>query len=148
MPYDYLEVHISMEEVKYLTKIVERLDTTLNDFQSLIINLDKMAAIQKERIDVQEQQTEVIHQRIHSMKREFIDEFKLFRKEVSQRLDSLDKDINSSVKREDIIEGYKRLDNLEKDVLRWRWIFSGIAAVLIFLVSVFQIEGLLEMIVK
>ena len=108
------------KEVEFLTRIVDRFDTALDSLQILVQNIDKIAAVQNERLNTQEEQTEVIHQRIHSMKREFVDEFKLFRTEVTDRLDTL-----------------------EKDVHKWRWIFSGIAAALLFLVSVLQIDGIL-----
>ena len=106
------------KEVEFLTRIVDRFDTALDSLQILVQNIDKIAAVQNERLNTQEEQTEVIHQRIHSMKREFVDEFKLFRTEVTDRLDTL-----------------------EKDVHKWR--FSGIAAALLFLVSVLQIDGIL-----
>lgn len=108
-------------EVEYLTRIVDRFDSALDNLQNLVQNIDKLSAVQNERLHTQEEQTEVIHNRIHSMKREFLDEFKLFRSEVTNRL-----------------------DGLEKDVHKWRWIFSGIAAALVFLISVLQIDGILE----
>lgn len=108
-------------EVEYLTRIVDRFDTALDNLQTLVQNIDKMAAVQNERLTTQEEQTEIIHQRIHSMKKDFVDEFRLFRTEVTDRL-----------------------DQLEKDVMRWRLIFSGVVASVVFFVSVLQIDGILE----
>jgi chromosome segregation ATPase len=107
-------------EVEYLTRIVDRFDTALDNLQSLVQNIDKMAAVQNERLTTQEEQTEVIHQRIHSMKREFVDEFRLFRTEVSDRL-----------------------SKLEKDVQKWKLIFSGVVASIVFFISILQIDGIL-----
>lgn len=109
------------KEVEYLVRIVDKFDGTLDNLQVLVQKIDKMVAVQNERITTQEEQTEVLHQRIHSIKREFVDEFKLFRSEVTDRL-----------------------DKLEKDVMRWRLLFSGVIASIVFFVSVLQIDGILE----
>lgn len=107
-------------EVEYLTRIVDRFDSAIDNLQNLVQNIDKMSAVQNERLCTQEEQTEVIHQRIHSMKREIVDEFRLFRTEVSDRL-----------------------NRLERDVQKWRLIFSGVAASILFFISVLQIDGIL-----
>jgi len=110
-------------EVEYLTRIVDRFDVALDNLQTLVQNIDKMTAVQNERLTTQEEQTEIIHQRIYSMKKDFVDEFKLFRTEVTDRL-----------------------DQLEKDVMRWRLIFSGVVTSVVFFVSVLQIDGITEFI--
>jgi hypothetical protein len=108
------------KEVEYLVRIVDKFDGALDNLQVLVQKIDKMVAVQNERITTQEEQTEIVHHRIHSIKRESIDELKLLRNEV----------IN-------------RLDKLEKDVMRWRLLFSGAITSVVFVVSVLQIDGIL-----
>lgn len=110
-----VEVELLKRDMELLSHLAEKFDVAIDKLSDVSTSVDKMLAIHDNRLQYQEHQSELIHQRISDMKKEMIDEFKDLRKENSQQHKAVE----------------ERLARLEK----WRWIVVGASAAFGFVVA-------------
>ena len=109
------EVELLKRDMELLSHLAEKFDIAIDKLADVSRSVDKMLAIHDNRLQYQEHQSELIHQRISDMKKEMIDEFKDLRKENFQQHKQVE----------------ERLARLEK----WRWIVVGASAAFGFVVA-------------
>lgn len=109
------DVEILKRDMELLAGLAEKFDDAIERLADISTSVDKMLAVHEMRLQNQEQQREIIHQRISDMKKEMTDEFRLLRDE----------------NRKQHSETNERLAKLE----RWRWFVVGVATVIGFLVA-------------
>jgi len=109
------EVELLKRDMELLGSLAEKFDIAIDRLTEVSRSVDKMLAIHENRLQHQENQSELIHQRISDMKKEMIDEFKQLRKENEEQHKVVT----------------QRLEQLEK----WRWFVVGIAAAFGFVLA-------------
>jgi ElaB/YqjD/DUF883 family membrane-anchored ribosome-binding protein len=109
------EVELLKRDMELLGSLAEKFDIAIDRLTEVSRSVDKMLAIHENRLHHQENQAELIHQRISDMKKEMIDEFKQLRKENEEQHKAVT----------------QRLEQLEQ----WRWFVVGIAAAIGFVLA-------------
>lgn len=102
-----------------INNLAARFDTAIAKLSEVSISMDKMLAVHETRLEQQERQTEIIHDRIGDFKKEMMDELKDLRNE-------------NKMAHQEVGE---RLSRLEK----WRWMVVGASVVFGFLVAQMQV---------
>jgi len=102
-----------------INNLAARFDTAIAKLSEVSISMDKMLAVHETRLEQQERQTEIIHDRIGDFKKEMMDELKELRNE-------------NKMAHQEVGE---RLSRLEK----WRWMVVGASVVFGFLVAQMQV---------
>lgn len=100
--------------------LAEKFDLAIDKLSAVSVTVDKMLAVHETRLQNNEQQREILHQRISDMKKEITEEFKSLKEE----------------NRKQHSQTNERLEKLE----RWRWFVVGVATVIGF--SLAQMESL------
>tara|TARA_A100001011_G_scaffold310330_1_gene326932 strand:- start:46 stop:423 length:378 start_codon:yes stop_codon:yes gene_type:complete len=116
------EVELLKRDMELLGNLASKFDIAIDRLTDVSQSVDKMLAVHESRLQQQESQAEIIHQRISDMKKEMIDEIKELRQSGQQ--------CSSRVE--------ARLEKLEK----WRWFVVGIAAAVGFIVAQFDLSKL------
>lgn len=116
------EVELLKRDMELLGNLASKFDVAIDRLTDVSQSVDKMLAVHESRLQQQESQAEIIHQRISDMKKEMIDEIKDLRNSGHQ----------CSIRVE------ARLEKLEK----WRWFVVGIAAAVGFVVAQFDLSKL------
>jgi len=101
--------------MELVSALAEKFDIAIDRLTEVSTSVDKMLAVHEMRLENQEQQREILHQRISDLKRDITDEFRLLRDE----------------NRKQHAEVNERLSKLEK----WRWLVVGMATAVGFLVA-------------
>jgi len=109
------DVELLKRDMELLSGLAEKFDDAIDRLSDISTSVDKMLAVHEMRLQNQEQQREIIHQRISDMKKEMTYEFRLLRDE----------------NRKQHGETNERLAKLE----RWRWFVVGVATVIGFIVA-------------
>ena len=109
------DVEILKRDMELVSALAEKFDIAIDRLTEVSTSVDKMLAVHENRLENQEQQREILHQRISDLKRDITDEFRLLRDE----------------NRKQHVEVNDRLSKLEK----WRWFVVGIATVIGFIVA-------------
>lgn len=109
------EIAILKRDLDLLAGLAEKFDIAIDRLTAVASSVDKMLAIHETRLENQERQSEVIHNRISDFKKEIMDEIKILRDENTSQHKSVG----------------ERLDKLEK----WRWFIIGISAGFGFLLA-------------
>ena len=109
------DVEILKRDMELVSALAEKFDIAIDRLTELSTSVDKMLAVHENRLENQEQQREILHQRISDLKRDMTDEFRLLRDE----------------NRKQHAEVNERLSKLEK----WRWLVVGMATAVGFLVA-------------
>ena len=107
------DVEILKRDMELLAGLAEKFDIAIDRLSDVSASVDKMLAVHETRLVQQEQQREVIHQRITDMKKEMSDDFRALREENTRQHNEVS----------------ERLSKLEK----WRWFVVGVATVIGFL---------------
>ena len=107
------DVEILKRDMELLAGLAEKFDVAIDRLSDVSASVDKMLAVHETRLVQQEQQREVIHQRITDMKKEMSDDFRALREENTRQHNEVS----------------ERLSKLEK----WRWFVVGVATVIGFL---------------
>jgi hypothetical protein len=94
-----------------------KFDETVTHLQELVVSVDKVAALQEQRIAAYERQQEVIHQRIYSVREEY--ELK-FEKLQDKR----------NLEHKEVME---RVAVNERELAKWKWLVLGGFGVLSFI---------------
>ena len=109
------DVEILKRDMELVSALAEKFDIAIDRLTEVSTSVDKMLAVHEMRPENQEQQREILHQRISDLKRDITDEFRLLRDE----------------NRKQHAEVNERLSKLEK----WRWLVVGMATAVGFLVA-------------
>ena len=109
------DVELLKRDMELVSALAEKFDIAIDRLTEVSTSVDKMLAVHETRLENQEQQREILHERISAMKRDITDEFRLLRDE----------------NRKQHAEVNDRLSKLEK----WRWFVVGIATVIGFIVA-------------
>ena len=107
------DVEILKRDMELLAGLAEKFDIAIDRLSDVSASVDKMLAVHETRLVQQEQQREIIHQRITDMKKEMSDDFRALREENTRQHNEVS----------------ERLSRLEK----WRWFVVGGATVIGFL---------------
>ena len=109
------DVEILKRDMELVSALAEKFDIAIDRLTEVSTSVDKMLAVHENRLENQEQQREILHQRISDLKRDITDEFRMLRDE----------------NRKQHAEVNERLTKLE----RWRWCVVGMATVVGFIVA-------------
>tara|TARA_R100000353_G_C6487158_1_gene190732 strand:- start:137 stop:523 length:387 start_codon:yes stop_codon:yes gene_type:complete len=109
------DVELLKRDMELVSALAEKFDIAIDRLTEVSTSVDKMLAVHETRLENQEQQREILHERISAMKRDITAEFRLLRDE----------------NRKQHVEVNDRLSKLEK----WRWFVVGIATVIGFIVA-------------
>ena len=109
------DVEILKRDMELVSALAEKFDIAIDRLTEVSTSVDKMLAVHENRLENQEQQREILHQRISDLKRDITDEFRMLRDE----------------NRKPHAEVNERLSKLEK----WRWLVVGRATAEGFLVA-------------
>ena len=92
------DVEILKRDMELLAGLAEKFDVAIEHLSEVSNSIDKMLAVHETRLVQQEQQREILHQRITDMKREIAEDFRTLRdenrkqhNEVGDRLAKLEK---------------------------------------------------------
>ena len=106
MPQEFkTEVELLKRDMELLGHLAEKFDTAIDRLADVSQSVDKMLAIHENRLQHQENQSEIIHQRISDMKKELMEEIKQLR-------------ASNTIEHKEVVD---RLAAVEK----WRWIVVG-----------------------
>lgn len=114
------DVEILKRDMEMIAGLAEKFDLAIDKLSAVSVTVDKMLAVHETRLQNNEQQREILHQRISDMKKEITEEFKTLKDENRKQHASVN----------------ERLEKLE----RWRWFVVGVATVIGF--SLAQMESL------
>ena len=114
------DVEILKRDMEMIASLAEKFDLAIDKLSAVSVTVDKMLAVHETRLQNNEQQREILHQRISDMKKEITEEFKSLKEE----------------NRKQHSQTNERLEKLE----RWRWFVVGVATVIGF--SLAQMEAL------
>ena len=114
------DVEILKRDMEMIASLAGKLDVAIDKLSAVSVTVDKMLAVHETRLQNNEQQREILHQRISDMKKEITEEFKSLKEE----------------NRKQHSQTNERLEKLE----RWRWFVVGVATVIGF--SLAQMESL------
>jgi len=109
------DVELLKRDMELVSALAEKFDIAIDRLTEVSTSVDKMLAVHEMRLENQEQQREILHQRISDLKRDITDEFRMLRNE----------------NRKQHAEVNERLSKLEK----WRWLVVGMATAVGFLVA-------------
>ena len=114
------DVEILKRDMEMIASLAEKFALAIDKLSAVSVTVDKMLAVHETRLQNNEQQREILHQRISDMKKEITEEFKSLKEE----------------NRKQHSQTNERLEKLE----RWRWFVVGVATVIGF--SLAQMESL------
>ena len=109
------DVEILKRDMELVSALAEKFDIAIDRLTEVSTSVDKMLAVHENRLENQEQQREILHQRISDLNRDITYEFRMLRDE----------------NRKQHAEVNERLSKLEK----WRWLVVGMATAVGFLVA-------------
>ena len=112
---DRVTTAVLKEKVVNIEKVFSRIDDAIVKIVEVNNNVSKMLAVHETRLIQQEQQREILHQRITDFKKEMMDEIRSLRDENTRQHRDLE----------------TRIDKIEK----WRWFVVGVASVIGFLIA-------------
>ena len=114
------DVESLKRDMEMIASLAGKFDVAIDKLSAVSVTVDKMLAVHETRLQNNEQQREILHQRISDMKKEITEEFKSLKEE----------------NRKQHSQTNERLEKLE----RWRWFVVGVATVIGF--SLAQMESL------
>ncbi|MEK9694610.1 MAG: hypothetical protein VW270_02540 [Candidatus Poseidoniales archaeon] len=117
------DVELLKRDMQLIAGLAEKFDVAIDKLSAVSVTVDKMLAVHETRLSNNEQQREIIHQRITDMKKEITDEIKSMKEE----------------NRSQHSQTNERLEKLE----RWRWFVVGVATVIGFILA--QMEPLAKL---
>jgi len=117
------DVELLKRDIQLIAGLAEKFDVAIDKLSAVSVTVDKMLAVHETRLSNNEQQREIIHQRITDMKKEITDEIKSMKEE----------------NRKQHSQTNERLERLE----RWRWFVVGVATVIGFILA--QMEPLAKL---
>jgi len=117
------DVELLKRDIQLIAGLAEKFDVAIDKLSDVSVTVDKMLAVHETRLSNNEQQREIIHQRITDMKKEITDEIKSMKEENRKQHGQTN----------------ERLEKLE----RWRWFVVGVATVIGFILA--QMEPLAKL---
>lgn len=114
-----LDTSKQIEEIKQdlaiLNTLTSKFDTAIDKLSAVAVSIDKMLAVHENRLENQEKQTEIVHQRITEYRKELLDELRTMREEADEQHTQIS----------------ERLQKLE----RWKWFLVGIGTAIGFIAA-------------
>lgn len=107
------DVELLKRDMELLAGLAEKFDVAIDRLTEVSQSVDKMLAVHETRLVQQEQQREILHQRISDFKKETMDEIRALRDENTLQ--------------------HRDLENRIGRIEKWRWFVVGVASVLGFL---------------
>ena len=115
------DVEILKRDMEMIASLAGKFDVAIDKLSAVSVTVDKMLAVHETRLQNNEQQREILHQRISDMKKEITEEFKSLKEE----------------NRKQHSQTNERLEKLE----RWRWFVVGVATVIGFSLAQMESSG-------
>jgi len=109
------DVELLKRDMELLANLAGKFDVAIDKLTDVSQSVDKMLALHEQRIENQEQQREILHNRISDFKKEVTDNIRDLRDENRVQHNRVE----------------ERLDRLEK----WRWFVVGVATMFGFILA-------------
>jgi len=109
------DVELLKRDMELLANLAGKFDVAIDKLTDVSQSVDKMLALHEQRIENQEQQREILHNRISEFKKEVTDNIRDLRDENRVQHNRVE----------------ERLDRLEK----WRWFVVGVATMFGFILA-------------
>jgi len=109
------DVELLKRDMELLANLAGKFDVAIDKLTDVSQSVDKMLALHEQRLENQEQQREILHNRISDFKKEVTDNIRDLRDENRVQHNRVE----------------ERLDRLEK----WRWFVVGVATMFGFILA-------------
>lgn len=109
------DVELLKRDMELLANLAGKFDVAIDKLTEVSQSVDKMLALHEQRLENQEQQREILHNRISDLKKEVTDHIRDLRDENRVQHNRVE----------------ERLDRLEK----WRWFVVGVATMFGFILA-------------
>lgn len=109
------DVELLKRDMELLANLAGKFDVAIDKLTEVSQSVDKMLALHEQRLENQEQQREILHNRISDLKKEVTDHIRELRDENRVQHNRVE----------------ERLDRLEK----WRWFVVGVATMFGFILA-------------
>ena len=139
-----LEIELLKKDVEVITNLFNKFDVTIDKLQEIASTLSKMVSIQEQRIEFQESTTKEIQNTLELRRMEHNTDIKelhtrisAVNSELTGKIEESERAILSELKKlREEISGEKTslLDRLAA-VEGWKWMLTGVFAVVVWLVS-------------
>jgi hypothetical protein len=139
-----LEIELLKKDVEVITNLFNKFDVTIDKLQEIASTLSKMVSIQEQRIEFQESVTKEIQSTLELRRMEHNTEIKelhtrisAVNSELTGKIEESERAILAELKKlREEISGEKTslLDRLAA-VEGWKWMLTGVFAVVVWLVS-------------
>jgi protein subunit release factor A len=139
-----LEIELLKKDVEVITNLFNKFDVTIDKLQEIASTLSKMVSIQEQRIEFQENVTKEIQNTLELRRMEHNTEIKelhtrisAVNSELTGKIEESERAILAELKKlREEISGEKTslLDRLAA-VEGWKWMLTGVFAVVVWLVS-------------
>jgi len=138
------EVELLKRDFEQLSGITEKLDVAIDKLSSVASSLDRMIAVHENRLEYHDQIDKELFTLIEDRRKEAKEQYETLHQRVGRMRDEFDQELASAMK--DIMAEIKDLKERDaafhkdmnerlKNLEMWRWVVSGAALVIGFLIS-------------
>jgi len=138
------EVELLKRDFEQLASITDKLDVAIDKLSSVAGSLDRMIAVHENRLEYHDQIDKELFTLIEDRRKEAKEQYETLHQRVGRMRDEFDQELASAMK--DIMTEIKDLKERDaafhkdmnerlKNLEMWRWVVSGAALVIGFLIS-------------